>query len=358
MEGAVLKNAKLSAQSVLASLQDNDMFGLVTFSTHVRVAFPLQRLNSGTKRAASGAIQRLGSENDRDIEQGLRGGAKQFGRFSGSQTAGRYLFLLTSGMPNKGMTGTEELLELALSLAVKFGYSMSTFAYDKYFDEEFMIACARATNGRACFVQEEDVNRLPSCLDTEARRVSQATLREAVINIELPGGSNLANVAGGIPEGNASIKVGDIGPGDSLMVVFDLKGRPARRTDFMVNLEYTEPAGLSVRKERTYLNIPLASGTGITYDEQYGPALIEFGIQSQLAASVEQILSDRIRYADSFKEQVEDTERENVELGSEYLSDAVARFKQMEHQIRNKAIEDELLAKRIKYREFQLLYGR
>ncbi len=360
MEGAALHNAKISAQNILNNLNDKDMFGLVSFSSYARVAFNLQPLNANTRQTALNAIDRLKNEDSRNISEGLIKGAEQFSRFKGQQTAGRYMFLITNGDPDKGVTDQGEILKLAQKFSRTHDMHISTLGYDMYYNEKFLISFAEKTGGRAYFVEEDNVDDIRVAFNPEIERISETFAQDVTLEITIPSGSVIENVYGGALQGQ-KILVGNIQAGVKQPLFFDIVKRPSRRKDAIVNVDYIKPVKLSSRKIRIYIDIPLGTGEH-TYDETYAPMLIEFITLRDLAETIDRVQEDRKtarrEYATQFKETFKRLKQENVSIQSDYLSEVLEYFSQIEQDIENSAIEDSLLVKRIKYRFLDLLYGK
>ncbi len=360
MVGNLLQNAKTSAKKILNSLLDKDMFGVITYSSHARTIVPLQPLNSNNRKNAEKAINRLKYENDRDLLRGLKMVDDEFNRVKGQRSEGHYLLLFTNGNPNKGVTDPGELLSNIQGLAKKHDLQVSTFGYDRFFDEDFMITCAKKTNGRAFFIEEEEISTLPRIINEEIKRIISISAKNAIVEISLPPNCSLKNVNGGLLQDN-KISIGDIQENVKKPLIFEINKRPSRSKEMIVNVEYIEPIRLTNRKTREYIDIPLNTGTP-EYDKNYAPWLLEFSIQSEFTKAIEKIKKGkktyRKNYGDQFKETVKKWKKVDNILRAPYFTEALNRFEELQLDIENAAIFDELLIKRAKYKLLDLVNGK
>ncbi len=359
MEGAAIQQAKVSAKTVVDLLSDKDMFGLITYSQYAREVFSLQPLNQNNRRSAASAINRIKYEKGRNLSEGLKKGAEQFGKFKGQRSSGQYVLLITNGNPNQGTTDYGKLLSQATTLAGKYNFHITTIGYDRFYNEDFLIGCAEKTGGRAYFIEEEEINTMTKVVTDEIRRITETCVQEVTLEIITPSSTTIVNVYGGTMKDDKII-VGNLSAGLKQSIIFDLKGRPSRRKDLEVNVDYVEPVRMTPRTTREYIDIPVSSGKP-DYDKNFAPLLLNYTIQKGLAEAIVQIRNSekyvRKDFAVSFKETIKLLEQDNVTFKSDYLSEAIEYFKQVRHDIENGAIEDDLLTKRIKYKFLKLTYG-
>lgn len=360
MEGAAIQNAKTCAKNILDKLLDTDMFGLITYSKYARIVSPLQPLNANNRRNAASAISRIKYDVGRNLSDGLKKGAEQFSKFKGQRSAGHHILLFTNGEATVGTTDLSQLQSLAIDLSKEYDIRISTFGYDRFYNEDFLIGVAKKTDGRAYFIEEEKMAGMTYPADKEIKRIMETYANDVTLEIIIPSGSEIKNVHIGKLE-DEKITIGKVQAGIKLPVNFDIVGRPSRRKDLEINIEYAEPVRLSPRKKRIYLDIPLSSGEP-EYDEKFAPELVEFNTYLDVVETIEKIRGKdknvRIKYADEFKETVKKLEHVDVKLHSDYFSECVKHFWQLHRDIENAAIEEELLIKRIKYKFLELIYGK
>jgi hypothetical protein len=360
MEGAAMQNAKTCAKNILDKLLDTDMFGLITYSKYARIVSPLQPLNANNRRNAASAISRIKYDVGRNLSDGLKKGAEQFSKFKGQRSAGHHMLLFTNGEATVGTTDLAQLISLATDLSKEYDIRISTFGYDRFYNEDFLIGVAKKTGGRAYFIEEEHMAEMTYPAEKEIKRIMETYANDVTLEIIIPAGSEIKKVYAGKLDGE-KITIGKVQAGIKLPVNFDIVGRPSRRKDLEINVEYAEPVRLSPRKSRIYLDIPLSSGEA-EFDEKFAPELVEFNTYRDVMETIESIRGKdkkvRVNYANEFKETVKKLEEVDVKLHSDYFKECVERFWQLQRDIENAAIEEELLIKRIKYKFLELTYGK
>lgn len=359
MEGAPIQQAKASAKAVLDLLADTDMFGLITYSQYARDLFSIQPLNPNNRRNAVSAIDRSKYEKGRNLSEGLLKAGEQFNKFKGQRSSGQYIILITNGNPDKGVTDFSQLLDQVTKLAEDYNVHFTTIGYDQFYDENFLIDCARKTGGRAYFIEEMAINTMTAIVIDEVKRITETCVLDVTVELITPSASSIDHVYGGALRDD-KIYIGNLAAGLKQSILFELTGRPKRRRDLEVNVDYMEPVRKTPRTERIYVDIPVGTGHQ-SYDTQFGPLLLNYTIQKGLAEAIEQIRDGesyvRKDFAESFKQTIKQLEQDNVSLKSDYLAESIKYYKQVRHDIENGAIEDALLTKKIKYHFLELTYG-
>jgi hypothetical protein len=361
MQGEPLGSAKKAAKVVVEALGDDDVFGLVAFSSYARVAFPMQPLNSGVRPGAHAAINALGDEDRRNTLVGMTKALEQFERLKGRDVVGRHAFLVTNGDANHGVTDPEKILADVVSLAERSDVCVSTFGFKYFdrtsddFDEDLLWSIAERTRGRYYFIDE--TGDMAPRFGEEANRVCNANARSIRVSIVAPGrSSRITNVEGGIVE-NDGIFVGDMAPGAMRIVVFDIEGRPKRQRDCEVIATYLESDRQGQREVRTYLDIPLTGGS-TRLSPKAAPRLVVYDLQASLVETVDELVANRKEYTLVFRDKVRGLEQENVILDSDYVRDMLRYYEGFERILDNSTIEAPVVIKHIKYRAQQILLGR
>jgi Ca-activated chloride channel family protein len=142
MAGRPLEEAKRCAEYVLGKLRPTDAVALVKFDNRVQRRWPAAPLGDGApQRAAIAGIQGGGNTN-------LHGGWKE-GADALVEVAGQGLkrvILLSDGQANEGVTDPAEIAAQCAAWATK-GITTSTYGLGNSFNEELMVAMARAGAG-------------------------------------------------------------------------------------------------------------------------------------------------------------------------------------------------------------------
>jgi Mg-chelatase subunit ChlD len=360
MAGEPLQYARTAATRVIESLRDGDLFCVVGFSTYARVAFPMQPLSAGVRPSGRSAIDGLGDEDRRNMFEGLSKACEQFGRFKGQDADARLVILLTNGMPDKGVTDAQELRKKAVDLAAQYGACISTFGFHYAersvddFDEDFLSAIATESGGRYCYV--EDPRTLPFYVAQELDRVSEPTVRAVTVRISPPGQARVENVEGAVFSGD-KVLFGDMGSGESRMIVFDLVGRPKRQRDLEITATYSDIDRQAEREARTYVEVPLTSDAS-RLNPGAAPRLIVYDLQQSLVETSGELAKNRQNYTSVFRNKVKDLEQENVILNSEYIRTMLTYYRQVERDLANTSLENSVVIKRMKFRAQLLLEGK
>jgi hypothetical protein len=361
MEGEPIGAAKKALRTIIETLADGDIFGLVVFSTYVRDAFPIQVINAGTRLNAQNAASSLGDEERRNTLDGIKHSIALFERFKSQDAAGRYIFLITNGNPDKGVTDHAEVLKQTIELAGSANAGISTFGFRYFdrsgsdFDEDLLFSIADASGGRYHFIDSPD--DILTRLANETSRICNASARNVTIEITPPGrDSRIVNIEGGRQGDNGRIVIGDMAPSETRQIIFDIEGRPKRQGDCEVRAYHLESDGQTEREARAFLDIPVISGVP-TLNPAYAPRIIARDFQMSLAETSENILENRNQYVKVFRERVNELEQENVILDSDYLRGVLEYYKTFERTLSNSAVEYSVVRKMIKYKALQMLMG-
>jgi len=142
MSGRPLEEAKRCAEYVLGKLRPSDAVALVKFDGRVQRLWPAASLSDGAaQRAAIAGIHAGGNTN-------LHGGWKE-GADTLADVAGQGLkrvILLSDGQANEGVTDSNEIAAHCAAWAAK-GITTSTYGLGNSFNEDLMVAMARAGGG-------------------------------------------------------------------------------------------------------------------------------------------------------------------------------------------------------------------
>jgi hypothetical protein len=361
MQGEPLKYAKKAAIAAVEQLADGDLLTIAAFSTYGRVVFPMQPLNASTRSNAHSAISGLGDEERRNTMEGFKKTFEQFERFKSREDVGRHIIIITNGDPNQGTTGGEAVEEEIIEKARDRNISVSTFGF-RYFDrsgedfnEDVLYTLAEKTGGRYHYIW--DVEKMVLMVQREASRIANATARDVRVEIIAPGrSSEIGGVEGARVQDDGKLFVGDMAPGAFRLIIFEIQGRPKRQRDCEVIVTYIEPDRMSEREIRSYLEIPLTSGS-TRLNPDFAPRIIVFDLQASLAETTPNLKKNRREYTVVYRDKIKELEQENVLLDSDYISEALDYYESFERDLMNSTVENSVVIKLIKYRARQILYG-
>ena len=147
MAGAPLHEAKHCACHIVDQLGDDDRAAIVAFDSEVELLAPLTAgSQKAVLRAAIDGIVEAGCTN---LHGGWRAGADELAAKLAGQGIHRVV-LLSDGQANEGETGLEVISGQCRDLA-RAGVSTSTYGLGNDFNEDLMLAMARAGRGNAYY---------------------------------------------------------------------------------------------------------------------------------------------------------------------------------------------------------------
>lgn len=157
MQGAKMARAREAAAYCVDQLLPSDRLSVVIFDDVVEVLIPsgpvedkagLKRLIAGVGARGSTALHEAWVRGGMQVSEHLDGGAVN------------RVLLITDGLANVGLTGTDEIVSQAKGLFER-GVSTSTVGIGEDFNEDLLIPMARAGGGNAWHVAEAaDMQRI------------------------------------------------------------------------------------------------------------------------------------------------------------------------------------------------------
>ncbi len=143
MSGEPLFEAKRCAAHIIDRLKPDDRAALVQFDDHVRVLVPVQPVaDRQVLRRALDAIHEGGMTN---LHGGWEAGGRDLLEFVGQAGLSRVI-LLSDGNANQGLTDPARIAELCGQFADR-GVTTSTYGLGRDFNEDLMVAMAKAGQG-------------------------------------------------------------------------------------------------------------------------------------------------------------------------------------------------------------------
>jgi len=142
MQGRPLDEARRCAEFVVSRLRPTDTVSLVQFDSRVERLLPAAALGNGDAlRAAIATIHGGGATN---LHGGWLDGADSLAGVPGAGL--KRAILLSDGCANEGLTDSDDIAAQCAEWAAK-GISTSTYGLGNNFNEELMVAMARAGGG-------------------------------------------------------------------------------------------------------------------------------------------------------------------------------------------------------------------
>jgi Ca-activated chloride channel family protein len=152
MQGRPLEEAKRCAARIVEQLHTDDRVSVTTYDDQARVAVPATQLVD--KATVLREIEAIRSGGATDLHAGWLAAAEQAARHITPGAVSRVL-LLSDGCANRGVVDPATISERCSQMA-EAGVSTSTYGLGTNFNEDLMLAMARAGHGNAYYGQTAD----------------------------------------------------------------------------------------------------------------------------------------------------------------------------------------------------------
>ena len=181
MAGRPLEEARRCAEYVLSKLRPSDSVALVQFDNRVRRLWPAVPLGDGAAQRAAIAGIRTGGNTD--LHGGWAEGAGALAEVAGQSL--KRVILLSDGQANEGLTDAAEIAAQCAARAAE-GITTSTYGLGNGFNEELMVAMARAGGGNHYY--GETAEDLMEPFEQELELLGNLCLRELRLAASVPDG--------------------------------------------------------------------------------------------------------------------------------------------------------------------------
>jgi Ca-activated chloride channel family protein len=215
MSGRPLEEAKRCAEYVLGKLRPTDAVALVQFDNRVQRLWPAAPLGDGApQRATIAGIHAGGNTN---LHGGWKEGADTLVDVSGQGL--KRVILLSDGQANEGMTDAAEIAAQCAEWATK-GVTTSTYGLGNRFNEELMVAMARAGGGNHYYGDTADDLMEP--FQQELELLGNLCLRDLRLAIAVPDGFGVEMV-NQLPKTDTGWRLPDLAWGAEAWAVLRVK---------------------------------------------------------------------------------------------------------------------------------------
>lgn len=256
MAGQPLAEARRCADHLIGSLRASDRVALVQFDGQAKLLWPAHPLGDAQAlRAALAGMQAGGQTN---LHGGWLAGARALGDVGGQGL--RRVMLLSDGCANVGETGSEAIAAQCAEWAAR-GVTTSTYGLGRNFNEDLMLAMARAGGGNAYY--GDGAEDLMEPFEQELSLLGNLCLRELRLAAR-PGEGIALRLLNDLPHADGRWQWPDLAWGAEAWAVLRLNvprdalpptGRPMRLLH--VEVDARTPAGEPVRVERVALSLPV-----------------------------------------------------------------------------------------------------
>lgn len=256
MSGQPLHEARRCAEYVVGRLRPTDSVSLVQFDNRVQRLWPAVPIGDGTAlRAAISGIEAGGNTN-------LHGGWKE-GADSLSDIAGQGLkrvILLSDGQANEGLTDNDAIAAQCTEWAAH-GITTSTYGLGRGFNEDLMVAMARAGGGNHYY--GETAEDLMDPFQQELELLGNLCMRELHLSVKLADGAT-CELLNALPWQESGWRLPDLAWGAEAWAVVRLKvpltslPTPGSRLSLLqVCVTGRSLEGATVQLERAALALPV-----------------------------------------------------------------------------------------------------
>jgi len=285
MKGRPLAEARRCAEYVVGRLRPTDAVSLVQFDNRVQRLWPAVPLGDGAPlRAAIAAIHSGGNTH---LHGGWREGADTLVDVTG--TGLKRVILLSDGQANEGLTDAAAIAAQCAEWAVR-GVTTSTYGLGNGFNEELMVAMARAGGGNHYY--GDTAEDLMDPFQQELELLGNLCLRDLRLSTTVPDGFEVQMV-NDLPPVAGGWRLPDLAWGAEAWAVLRLKV-PAGALPpigqllsvLRVSVEGRSLEGEPVTLERAGLALPAMSAVAfdkLTDDELVSRRLVELAAADALS---------------------------------------------------------------------------
>ncbi|GAB39534.1 vWA domain-containing protein [Gordonia sputi] len=210
MNGAPLDGAKKALADVIARLDPQDVFGVVTFDDHAEVAVPAAPL--ADKQQATQLVDAIFAGGMTDLSSGYLRGLQELRRAAkASKIRGGTVLVVSDGHVNSGICEVDEFASLT-SKAASDGIITSTLGYGAGYDETLLSAIARSGNGNHMFAENPDA--AGSAISGEVEGLLSKAVQAVTLTVRFVPEVQLSLYndlpAHQVADGEVSIELGDL----------------------------------------------------------------------------------------------------------------------------------------------------
>jgi Ca-activated chloride channel homolog len=282
MAGQKIIDARNAAAALLGEMRDDDVVGLVRFSTDAELLVPLGRVADVRSRARD-AIARLSANGNTNIGKAVRTATDEL---SARWLEGRVrrVAMVTDGRDTSG-TPRSSAADIARREASRM--TVSTLGIGVDYDDAYLAELAAAGHGNYEFLR--DSSALARFLSRELTEASRTTADAVRFDLDLPTNARVRDVWGATLDTTGArprIVIGSLFSGDErrAIVVLDVEsGDAGTETRFAGNISFRPPGS-----ERIEVAVPSVRALSVE-----SPAEVEAGRDLSVLAQVTSITSSK-----------------------------------------------------------------
>lgn len=369
--GSVRQGLIEGGKELLASLRDDDRFGIVIYSKYSRTLMPLTNLTAESRAQAIDQLERITTEEGRDLSAALNRVAGEFKLRAREKIEGRYLVAtalapITEGKKRRGLVA-----EWNLSVDTdSMGCVLHTVNYGETFNEENAIRGAELGGGRAYLVSKDRPDSLVTVFKELGSAITSPVYRNLELFVEIPeGGAKFCALGTDKPLVNP-IKIKQIARGKTERIMFTLKGTQNQPNSVIdLDLDYYDIATNTQLNAKD--NLKISTQKESVYNTEFAGTLLRGQLLAHLADNIEifgrldsemdqKAAKDfRRNYAVSFQQQVVNRlETVQSSVGTEEMKSTVKLMQSIFEEIRDGILSADHIIRRVKFDLHQTLHGR
>jgi Ca-activated chloride channel family protein len=286
MAGQPLEEAKRCAEFVLGRLRPGAVVARVQFDNRVQRLWPAAPLGDGVpQRAAIAGIEPGGNTN---LHGGWKDGAEALADVAGQGL--KRVILLSDGQANQGVTNASEIAAQCAAWAGR-GVTTSTYGLGRHFNEELMVAMARAGAGNHYY--GDTATDLMEPFQQELELLGNLCLRDLRLQATVPEGCRV-EIVNQLPNTDAGWRLPDLAWGAEAWAVLRVTVPvgalpPAGQLCTLLRVAVAGQSleGEAVSLERTGLALPVLAPVSfgqLADDELVARRLVELAAADALVA--------------------------------------------------------------------------
>lgn len=236
----ILDVTKHALKTIVYTLDEDDRFSLVSYSTSARVAMKLEKMTIEGKQKAISIIESLHTEGSTNLWDGLQTGmnvlqdSSESGRSSG-------IFLLTDGMPNiEPPRGHLPMLKKYMDQFPDFSCTINTFGFGYSLDSSLLNELSCYGNGAYSFIP--DPGLVGTVFEHSLSNFLTTVGSNCTLSIETVNGSSITNISDGLNTTPTSwgsmINLGSIPFGQSKNINIELANFDVSQPSIVATLKY------------------------------------------------------------------------------------------------------------------------
>jgi len=368
--GIVRQRLIEGGKEIINALRENDRFGIVVYSQFARTLLPLTNITPESRAEAIELLERITTEEGRDLSVALKRVASEFKVRAGEKIDGRFLVISSLAAITDGKKKSGLIPELNLSESTdSIGCVIHTVNYGETFDEQNAIRGAELSGGRAYFAPKDQPDSLTVIFKEISASVTSPLYRNIELYIEFPEGGIRLQKFGTTEPLSTPIKIKQIARGKTERILFTLTNRPEQSSVIQFDVDYYD-IGTMIRQ-----NQKAESKISGTKEEIYNPdvaaSIIRASILQHLAENIlllrradsemdpKMAKEFRRNYAFAFQQQVVNRlETLKSTIGTNEMDRTIQLMQRLFEEIRDGVYSNEYLIRKVKFELHQTLHGR